>query len=188
LLTQRENWRIIRIMKKLLNITFCLCILFVSVNFAQKQPAKQTKSKTFVSKKAKNINSAKKKTQTGQEEKPNFVCELPLSVEALELSQTEIVLNCPASDESCPNNKIIEVKTIAVDSGDGGVKYVYIISAGKIIGEGANVEWDLSDAKPGSYTITAGISQPTFNGTRWDIYGQTKTKVIIVKECPNCQK
>ena len=183
MLTQHENWRIIRIMKKLLNITFCVCILFVSVNFAQKQAVKQTKSKTFVSKKAKNINSAKKKTQTGQQEKPNFVCELPHSVHDVELSQTEIVLNCPASDESCPNNKIIEVKTIAVDSGDGRMNYVYTISAGKIIGEGANVKWDLSDAKPGNYTITAGISQPV-----WGVLGQTKTKVVIVKECPDCQK
>ncbi len=62
------------------------------------------------------------------------------------------------------------------------MKYVYVVSAGKIIGKGADVEWDLSDAKPGSYTITAGISQPIFDGTRWEVLGRTRTKVLVIKE------
>ena len=144
-------------MKKLLNIIICLFVLFVSVNFAQKQTEKQKQSKTSISKKVKTSKSAKKKPRMTQENEENFVCQLPASVVGVELSQTEIILNCPASDESCSNNKIIEVKTVAVDNGDN--KYVYTVSAGKIIGEGANVEWDLSDIKPGSYTITAKVKK-----------------------------
>ena len=186
-MTQKEIWRIIRIMKKLLNIIICLCILFLSASFAQNQIAKQTKTKTSVSKKAKKVNSAKKKTKIKQEEEPNFVCQLPINVIALELSQTEIILNCPASDQTCSNNKIIKVETVAVDPEGVEQKYVYTVSAGKIIGEGWNVEWDLSDAKPGTYVITAGISYPGLGGTVWQVWGQTKTKVVLVKECPDCK-
>ncbi len=167
-------------MKKLPNIILCLCVLFISTNFAQKQIEKQTKSKTPISKKVKNFKSAKKKTRITQENEANFVCQLPASVTNVELSRTEIVLNCPAPDKSCSNNKIIEVKTVAVDIEN--TKYVYIVSVGKIISEGANVEWDLSDVKPGNYTITAGISQLAFDGNGWAVYGQTKTKIVIVKE------
>ncbi len=85
----------------------CLFVLFVSANFAQKQIEKQTKLKTSISKKVKNSESAKKKTRITQVNEANSVCQLPASVANVELSRTEVVLNCPASDKSCLNNKII---------------------------------------------------------------------------------
>jgi hypothetical protein len=175
-------------MKKLPNIIFCLCLLFVSANFAQNQTVKQTKSKSFAGKTVKKVNSVKKKTKVKQEEEePEFACQLPASVTALELSQAEIVLNCPESDESCSTNKIINVRTVSVDMEGAEHKYVYTVSAGKITGEGPNVEWDLSDAKPGTYYITAGLSYPGLDGTVWRVWGTTQTKVVRVKECPDCQ-
>ena len=148
----------------------CLLALFVSANFAQKRAVKQTKSKTSVGKKAKNIKPQK------------FFCGLGPSVVALNLSQTEIANDCSASNAACSNNKIIKVEITAVNREDIEQKYVYTVSAGKIIGEGANVEWDLSDVKPGSYTITAGISEPAFDGNGWAVYGKTQTKVVVIKE------
>ena len=183
-MTARENWRIIRIMKKLPNIIFCLCLLFVSVTFTQELPTEPTKSEDSTNEEIAEIDSSDDET-LDEEEDGKFFCDLPANVTALELSHTEIVLNCPASDEPCSNNKIIKVKTVALKPEGVEQKYVYTISAGKIIGEGSNVEWDLSDAKPGTYVITAGISQPVSDGTRWEVLGQTQTKVVTVKESPN---
>lgn len=168
-------------MKKLLNIIFCLCILFVSVNFAQNQPAEKAKSEDYSNEKI-NETELSDDEDLSEEEDKNNACQLPANVTALELSQTKINLNCQASDKSCSNNKIIEVKTTAPDREDIEVKYVYIVSAGKIIGEGAIVKWDLSDVKPGSYTITAGISQPFPDSTTWKVFGATQTRVVVIKE------
>lgn len=174
LLTRSKKWQIIRIMKKLPYILICLGLLFVSVNFAQKQ----------IPKKSKSVSSAKKKTRPAPKKEVGFVCQLPASVNSIELSQSEVILNCPLDDNSCKSNKIIKVTTIAIDSGE--MKYVYYVSAGKIIGAGSDVEWDLTDIKPGTYAITAGISQPYADG--WSVFGETKTQIVTIKECPDCKE
>ncbi len=174
-MTRRENWQIIMIMKKLPYILICLGLLFVSVDFAQNQNPKKTKS----------VSSTKKKTEAKPKKEEDFVCQLPAIVNSIELSQTEIILNCPAGEDSCSSNKIIKVRTSAMTLGDD--KFVYHVSAGKIIGEGANVEWDLSDVNSGTHTITAGISQyhPAFG---WSVFGETKTQVVTIKDCPECKE
>jgi hypothetical protein len=53
--------------------------------------------------------------------------------------------------------------------------YVYKVSGGRIVGTGKDVMWDLADAKPGIYTITAGVDDGC------GICGETKTKEITVK-------
>lgn len=162
-------------MKKLPLIFICLGLLFVSANFAQKTTSAKTKKSV----------SAKKKTQTATKRKEKFACDLPAVVNSVELSQTEVILNCSLGDNSCSNDRIIKVRTNATTLGDE--KFVYQVSAGKIIGEGENVEWDLTDVKPGTYTITAGISQylPDWG---WSVFGETKTQVITIKECPDCKE
>lgn len=154
-------------MRKLLNITICLLVLFVSASFAQKRAVKQTKSKAFVVKKTKSSKS------------DTYACGIGPAVVALDLSQIEIVADCSASDAACSNNKVIKVKTIGVDTGNE--RYVYTVSAGKIIGEGYNIEWDLSGVAPGIYTITAGISQYDSNFDKWAVYGRTQTKTVVIK-------
>ena len=133
-------------MKPLLSILFCLG-LFTSFNFAQKQ----SPSKTYAVKKVKTKSQSRKKA------KQTFACDLPARVDSLELNQTDISSVCPLGDDLCAADKIVKVRTAAIVSDED--KYVYSVSAGKIIGEGANVEWDLTDVKPGAYTITAGISK-----------------------------
>lgn len=162
-------------MKKLPYILICLGVLFVSADFAQKQTPKKTK----------NVNAAKKKAQPVPKEEETFSCHLPASVNSVELSQKEIILNCPPDDNSCLSNKIVKVRTSAITLGDD--KFVYHVSAGKIIGEGKNVEWDLSDVEPGTYTITAGISQ-YHPGFGWQVFGETKTQVVTIKEYADSKK
>jgi hypothetical protein len=54
--------------------------------------------------------------------------------------------------------------------------YDYQISAGKIIGKGEKIVWDLTDVKVGTYTITAKVD----NGCGLD-FGKSMTKTITIK-------
>lgn len=58
--------------------------------------------------------------------------------------------------------------------------YDYKVSGGKIIGQGANVVWDLSGVKPGTYTITAAVDDGC------GLCGKSIIRTVVVKECPNC--
>jgi hypothetical protein len=53
--------------------------------------------------------------------------------------------------------------------------YNYTVSGGKIIGSGAEVIWDLSNALIGTYTITGGVDDGC------GICGATKTKTVVIK-------
>ncbi len=106
---------------------------------------------------------------------------LPMSVDDLRLSQTEVNLKCPETNPSCSKDGVILVQTVA-PAADFAHKYVYTVSAGKIIGRGPTVEWDLTGIKPGTYTITAGISEPILDGESWEIVGRTVTKQVVVHD------
>jgi hypothetical protein len=58
--------------------------------------------------------------------------------------------------------------------------YNYTVSAGRIVGSGANVTWDLSDARPGTYTITTGVDDGC------GACGKTNTQTVEIRNCPNC--
>lgn len=88
------------------------------------------------------------------------------SVTQLELSHVEI---------SASTDKRIGVTTTAVDPENDPLVYVYIVSGGKIIGEGAKVVWDLSGMASGKYTITAGVDDGC------GLCGATVTKTVVVK-------
>jgi hypothetical protein len=55
--------------------------------------------------------------------------------------------------------------------------YNYTVSGGRIVGQGANVSWDLTGAQPGTYTITAGVDDGC------GVCGKTQTRTITVTEC-----
>ena len=98
------------------------------------------------------------------------------------LSQTEIVATCSTDSKSCSDkNHPVEILTEAFDAEDDVLTYEYTVSAGKIVGRGAKVVWDLSGVPPGSYTITAGVDDSC------GVCGKTITKEIKVVECPDCK-
>ena len=102
------------------------------------------------------------------------------NVIALELSHTEISSTCPSSDGKCSDKRKIVVRTTAVVP-ETSLEFAYNVTAGKIIGDGATVEWDLSNVPPGKYTITAGINKPHLLCMGWEGLGKTQTKEIIIK-------
>ncbi len=100
------------------------------------------------------------------------------NVDSIELSHNEIRSNCPASNSNCSIERRLPVKvrTTALEIPH---EIVYTTSAGRIIGDGPTVEWDLTGAGPGKYTITAGLNlfSPNFG---WGVFGRTATKVVDV--------
>ena len=54
------------------------------------------------------------------------------------------------------------------------------MSAGRIVGSGASVSWDLGGVAPGSYTVTVGVDDGC------GVCGKTMTQTVNVVNCPNC--
>ncbi|MGB7210633.1 MAG: hypothetical protein WBD27_18400 [Pyrinomonadaceae bacterium] len=112
------------------------------------------------------------------------VANIPANVTALTLSDSEIVLPCPAGFKStsggCNDSSTISVATTASDTENDVLTYNYTVSGGRITGTGANVSWDLSGAQPGSYTITAGVDDGC------GLCGKTQTQTVNIKSCPDC--
>ncbi len=108
------------------------------------------------------------------------------SVNSVDLSDTVITLPCPAGTKStsgqCNDNRTIEVRTSASDPENDVLTYNYTVSGGRIVGTGANVQWDLSTAQPGTYTITTGVDDGC------GVCGKTETKTIRVEECADCKQ
>ena len=109
---------------------------------------------------------------------------LPANVNSVTLSDTVITLPCQPGRRSksgqCNDNKTINVSTSASDPENDVLTYNYTVSGGRVIGTGANVQWDLSTAQPGTYTITTGVDDGC------GVCGKTDTKTIKVEECPDC--
>ena len=104
------------------------------------------------------------------------------NVTGLALNQSEIIVACATNSQVCADkNRSIEVLTIAGEYENNIPTYVYTVSGGKIVGTGANVVWDLSDALPGTFAITAGVDYGC------GVCGQTQTRTVKVVECPDCK-
>jgi len=108
----------------------------------------------------------------------------PPDVTDLKLNQTEVAASCPSGQVpqegmACDDKMTVQVTTTAVDPEKDVVMYHYTVSGGRIVGQGANVSWNLTGIAPGTYTITAGVDDGC------GICGQTQTRTITIKNC-NC--
>lgn len=74
----------------------------------------------------------------------------------------------------------VKVFTDHADPEGDVVLFKYRVSAGKIIGVGAKVIWDLTNVGPGTYTIQAGVNDGI------GICGETKTRRLEILECAGC--
>lgn len=108
------------------------------------------------------------------------------NVDSVTLNNKTIITPCPpgtrAKEGACSTNSTVGVSTKASSSDATDVlTYNYTVSGGRVVGSGANVTWDLSGVKPGTYTITAGAD----NGC--GVCGTTKTETITVQQCTECE-
>jgi PKD-like domain len=125
-----------------------------------------------------------------RDDRANEVINPPANVTAVALSQDTVTLPCPERTRAkeganCSDNQTINVTTTAVDPDNDPLTYQYTVSGGRIVGQGANVSWDTSGLRPGTYTITTAVDDGC------GFCGQTQTKTITVKECdcepvPDC--
>lgn len=105
-------------------------------------------------------------------------------VSAVNLSSTVITLGCPPGTRSrsgaCTDNRTVNVATSASDPENDVLTYNYTVSGGRVVGSGANVQWDLSGVGEGTYTITAGVDDGC------GVCGKTETRTVTVKRCDDC--
>ncbi|HLM00839.1 MAG TPA: hypothetical protein VK400_07265 [Pyrinomonadaceae bacterium] len=110
---------------------------------------------------------------------------LPPNVTQLVFDRTSVSLPCPPGTNPPAGGECAEptvrVTTTAVDPENDVLTYNYTVSGGRIVGQGANVTWDLSGVRPGTYTITAGADDGC------GVCGKTETRTIEVRDCPNCE-
>lgn len=108
----------------------------------------------------------------------------PANVDSVTLGDTTVTLPCPAGSKSrsgqCNDNMTVSVSTKASDPENDVLTYNYTVSGGRVIGQGANVQWDMSGAQPGTYTITTGVDDGC------GVCGKTNTQTIKVEACPDC--
>ncbi len=105
-------------------------------------------------------------------------------VSSVRLSSTVITLGCPAgtrSESGCNDSRTVSVATSASDPENDVLTYNYTVSGGRIIGSGANVQWDLTGAQAGTYTITTGVDDGC------GVCGKTDTQTVTIKACPDCK-
>lgn len=102
--------------------------------------------------------------------------------DGLLLDKNTITLSPPpgfaSASGDCELGLNIKVRTIISGLVIDGGSFDYNVSGGKIIGTGDSVRWDLSDVKPGSYTISASRKDRFSNSP------QTFTETVNVLECP----
>ncbi len=106
----------------------------------------------------------------------------PADVTDVRLSETRVTGKCqpgfqPREGTTCSDTETVNVATTAVDPENDVLTYNYTVSGGRIVGQGANVQWDLSGAQAGTYTITVGVDDSC------GVCGKTQTKTIEVANC-----
>ena len=87
----------------------------------------------------------------------------------------------PEEARFCSKSQLsVKVSTIVKGAQTDGLTFHYTISGGRIVGQGANVIWNLENTQPGNYAITAAIGKDGRVGEK------TATKSLELKNCPNC--
>jgi len=111
----------------------------------------------------------------------SFAANRPANVVSLELDKSRLILSCKPgqipSEQAGGQDTIVRVSTTAKDPEDDVLTYEYVVSGGRIIGSGANVQWYLKDVLPGTYTITVGADDGC------GICGKKITREIKVEAC-----
>ncbi len=106
----------------------------------------------------------------------------PAVINSVDVSDSIVKLPCtdglvPREGETCPDDSTVSLTTNATDPENDVLTYNYTVSGGRIVGQGANVSWDLAGVQPGTYTVTVGVDDGC------GVCSETKTETITVESC-----
>lgn len=107
---------------------------------------------------------------------PPIICSLTASSSTLTLPCAE-----GASSESCQPSvsRTVDLTVEAADGDNDTLRYTWTVTAGKPLGEGRKIIWDLSGAEPGTYTATVEIT----DGNK---HTASSSTTVIIAKCPRC--
>lgn len=110
----------------------------------------------------------------------------PAVINSVDLSNSTITKPCapgfqPREGVECRDDQTVNVRTNASDPESDVITYNYTVSGGRVVGQGANVTWDLSGVNTGTYTITVAVDDGC------GVCSETKTETVEVVEC-DCVK
>ncbi|NNE67877.1 MAG: hypothetical protein HKN33_15040 [Pyrinomonadaceae bacterium] len=119
-------------------------------------------------------------------ERAREILNKPATINSVDLSRTEVTKPCkpgfrPKEGETCSDDQTVNVRTSASDPEGDVLTYNYTVSGGRIVGQGANVSWDLSGVNPGEYTLTAAVDDGC------GVCSDPMTKTVKVRDC-DCEK
>ncbi len=104
-------------------------------------------------------------------------------ITAVTASSSSIVLPCAEGtmSDNCPAsaNLVLQLTADARDENNDVLLYSWTVTGGKVSGEGKGVTWDLTGARPGTYTASVQVS----DGTNPPVSGST---TVTIADCPNC--
>jgi len=108
----------------------------------------------------------------------------PPTIASLTSSKSEITI-CPAgqqttSEHSCSLGREVELSaTIGSPEIDAKWLFTWVVTGGRVRGEGRNATWDLSELREGTYTATVEAT----DGNQHTISGST---VVTIARCSDC--
>lgn len=130
-------------------------------------PSKNSKARMCTNVAAKRFASLNWFGNSKLEDRKGIIYEYSADVVDLSLSTTEFGFT--------EGDKEVTVISTGADPENDVLTHVYYVSAGKIVGEGPKVIWNLKGVAPGTYTITAGVDDGC------GICGKTITKEVVIK-------
>lgn len=193
-------------MQNLKILCLLICFVFSSVADAQYKPQENAKIESrngvgasiSVSKTVPNFKPASKKKFPnifrpisgffkrlfGIKPRHSLACAFP-TIENVAFSRITFVAECPSLGISsryvCQSeNQSVTVTTTANDPENDVLIYNYEVSAGRIVGNGSKVVWDLGGVEPGDYTFTVMVDDGC------GVCGQPRQERIKIVDCSDC--
>lgn len=123
-----------------------------------------------------------------QTEMTNILGGLPPSIRSVELSTASIVRPCPSGTKSDSCSTTSNQVQVTVDAGapdEAEVILTWEVTAGRVIGKGEKVIWDLSGVPKGTYTITAEAEYSFAGWTDGHKVGGSAT--LTISDCTGCK-
>jgi hypothetical protein len=116
--------------------------------------------------------------------RPQVACSLP-PMAAISPSNSSITLPCPRTttatlSANCPSVSQLELAASVTDPEGQPFLYAWSVTAGRILGEGRKVTWDLTGVPLGTYTATVEVS----DGHQHTAVAAT---AVAVSRCADCE-